>query len=359
MCVILFTKINDSNIIFKNRDRFYNANVKIIHELNNGIELAYIYDEHTGWIEGMNEYGIGIINSTFTIAKDHKQSEINNLKNNINQARDYDSIKGHKIKTALTKSNIIDAVKFLVNNDNSMEGHTLVCSNKICYHIEHRKKNPEYVINEIKQPVSFTNHGINFPEEGNISGEKAVSSVLRKAECDYELNSNKITDQENLFDITNKYYINTPIHLYRDSKDPFYKEIINFFTLNNDNKMVTTTTSQMLLNLTEKKFIYNYDKNNSTFLEIENKLPHDYEPVIKIKILETSKNYERDFLTLHPKIIQEIYNKFSYKKDAYFNDQVYIVLFLLLIFVITLFIFKKKSIKSINLKSIKNLFIHK
>jgi hypothetical protein len=363
MCVILFTKINDSNIIFKNRDRFYNANVKIIHELNNGIELAYIYDEHTGWIEGMNEYGIGIINSTFTIAKDHKQYEIDNIKKNINQARDYDSIKGHKIKTALTKSNIIDAIKFLVSDDNSMEGHTLVCSNKICYHIEHRKKNPEYVINEIKQPVSFTNHGINFPEEGNISGEKAVSSVLRKAECDYELNSNTITDQETLFDITNKYYINTPIHLYRDSKDPFYKEIINFFTLNNDNKMVTTTTSQMLLNLTEKELIYNHDKNNSSFLGIDNKLPYDYEPVIKIKILETSKNYERDFLTLHPKIIQEIYNKFSYKKDAYFNDQVYIVLFLLLIFVITLFIFKKNSIKSINLKSInlksiKNLFRH-
>ena len=98
MCVILFTKINDSNIIFKNRDRFYNANVKIIHELNNGIELAYIYDEHTGWIEGINEYGIGIINSTFTIAKDHKQSELN-----INTARDYDSIKGYKIKMALYK----------------------------------------------------------------------------------------------------------------------------------------------------------------------------------------------------------------------------------------------------------------
>jgi hypothetical protein len=358
MCVILFTKINDSNIIFKNRDRFYNANVKIVHEIANGVEIAYIYDEKTGWIEGMNEYGIGIINTTFTIMKNQNNKQ--NKQNNKTYPENRDSMKGKSFKIALTQSTTIDVIKFLLNvSNNSLEGHTLVCSKNACYHIENRKKNLEYKISEIKKPVSFTNHGIHFPDEGNIKGEKAVSSVLRKAECDHELNSNDINDQQILFDITNKHYINTPIHLYRDGNEPIYTKLLKFFTLDKDKKKIVTTTSQMLLNLTEKKFIYNYDKNNSTFLGIENKLPNNYEPVIKIKITETTKNYERDFLTLHPKIIQEIYNKFSYKKDAYFNDQLYIVLFLLFAFVITLFIFKKKSIKSINLKSIKNLFSHK
>ena len=67
MCVILYEKINGMNIIAKNRDRAYKPYIDIIHEIVNGIEIIYIHDRTNLWIEGMNEYGVGIINSTLSI----------------------------------------------------------------------------------------------------------------------------------------------------------------------------------------------------------------------------------------------------------------------------------------------------
>lgn len=64
MCVILYTEIDGKKILFKNRDLPYKPYIEIIHEIVDGTELAYIRDKKTGWIEGMNDQNIGIINST-------------------------------------------------------------------------------------------------------------------------------------------------------------------------------------------------------------------------------------------------------------------------------------------------------
>jgi hypothetical protein len=112
MCVILFTKINNKNILFKNRDRPNVSNFKIIHEIINGTEIAYLNDLHSGWHEGLNEYGIGIINSTFKVNK-------NNLPFR-HKKDDYDSKKGKKILDALSYKNIKDVVKFLFFEDNNL-----------------------------------------------------------------------------------------------------------------------------------------------------------------------------------------------------------------------------------------------
>jgi len=67
MCVILFTEINGKKIFAKNRDRIYKPSIVIKHEIINGIELVYMEDAKTGWIEGMNENGVAIINSTLNM----------------------------------------------------------------------------------------------------------------------------------------------------------------------------------------------------------------------------------------------------------------------------------------------------
>jgi len=61
MCVILYTTINGKKILAKNRDRIYHPNIEIIHEIIDGIEVIYLMDKKTGWIEGMNENGFGTI----------------------------------------------------------------------------------------------------------------------------------------------------------------------------------------------------------------------------------------------------------------------------------------------------------
>lgn len=80
MCVILYTEINGKKILAKNRDRAYKPNIKIIHEIVNGIEVAYLKDENSGWIEGMNADGVGIVNSTLNSADSKHNSKKKILK---------------------------------------------------------------------------------------------------------------------------------------------------------------------------------------------------------------------------------------------------------------------------------------
>ena len=62
MCVILCTKIDGKQILAKNRDRTYKPLIEIV----NGIEVAYIKDKNSGWIEGINENKFGLVNSTLS-----------------------------------------------------------------------------------------------------------------------------------------------------------------------------------------------------------------------------------------------------------------------------------------------------
>ena len=71
MCVIFYININGQIILAKNRDRYYKPEIKIYHEIINGIEVVYIKDSKHGWVEGMNEMGTGIVNSTLSNEKKH------------------------------------------------------------------------------------------------------------------------------------------------------------------------------------------------------------------------------------------------------------------------------------------------
>jgi hypothetical protein len=63
-CIVLGGKFNKENVILaKNRDRTYKPDVCIIQKEIDMVQVTYLYDEITGWIEGMNEFGIGIVNS--------------------------------------------------------------------------------------------------------------------------------------------------------------------------------------------------------------------------------------------------------------------------------------------------------
>jgi len=53
-CIIAHTILDDKIILAKNRDRPYDAKVKIVRELINDVEMVYIVDNDTDWSEGMN-----------------------------------------------------------------------------------------------------------------------------------------------------------------------------------------------------------------------------------------------------------------------------------------------------------------
>jgi hypothetical protein len=62
-CIGITMRVGGTVILAKNRDRAYKPDLEVVHTQENGTELAYLHDITTDWSEGMNEHGIGIVNT--------------------------------------------------------------------------------------------------------------------------------------------------------------------------------------------------------------------------------------------------------------------------------------------------------
>lgn len=372
MCIIVFTKINNKNILFKNRDRPNISNFKIIHKIIDGTEIICLNDLYSGWHEGINEYGIGIVNSTFRFNK-------NNLPFR-HKKDDYDSKKGQKILKALSYKNIEDVVQYLFFDENNskwnyndisynesytntvelkilkkningnekyfIEGHTIISSKNSCYHIECTRDN-KFTITKINSTKVFTNHGITFPDAGCNKGTIGLSSYLRKFIIEEELKNNTLLNSEELFNITNKNYknINNKFHTYRDKN--YYNHHLCNANLNTG--INNSTVSQMLLNLDDLELILKYDK-YSKMHGLINLLPENYIPKIKIKISQISKSKNEE-LFINDEGLNYFYEKFNYKdlkcNNLYTNNYfLFFIFILLLLFICNIF----KNLKKIKIK---------
>ena len=75
-CVIAKIDVDGKRLLAKNRDRAYKAPVEIIHELIDGVEVVYIHDALTDWSEGLNEFGIGLVNASLMVDFDEKEGKL-------------------------------------------------------------------------------------------------------------------------------------------------------------------------------------------------------------------------------------------------------------------------------------------
>jgi hypothetical protein len=314
MCVILYTEINGKKILAKNRDRTYKPNIELVHEIVNGIELAYIRDKKTGWVEGMNENGCGLVNSTLNMneskhVKKMKKSVLKTKKNKIFNA--LCEQKNNKIFYNLIKQ---------TNNSNNdvLEGHTLVTINNQIFHIENNIYN-DFIIKKVDKPVVYTNHGVNLEDEGFTEGKKGLSSFLRKKMVETELKCNKDVDLYDDFvkNVMNVNYTNIDprFHSYRDKSLTLRKKNID------KNQVFINTTGQLILNITDKEMVYYTDVNNSETIKYVNKLPNNYVPKIRIIIKETEKHIKTKKKIFTRKYLKNLYKKFNYtssqtKKNA-------------------------------------------
>jgi hypothetical protein len=305
MCVILYTEIDGKQILAKNRDRAYKPEIEIVHEIVNGIEIVYIRDKITGWIEGMNENGVGLVNSTLS-------------------NKDGGKITDKKIKATEKKKNVIykalcekdngtNFFNFIKNADTDyvLEGNTLVYHNGDILHIENNKKN-DYVIKKINKPnVVFSNHGTILKENGYTNGMKGLSSFLRKKIIESELERHKITSIDQIADIMNRNYknIDPRFHPYRDKRVTL-KRVKGL----NKRQNYVNTTGQLVLNMTDKEFIYYTDVNSSLKTIYVNKLPRDYTPKIRVTIKKTEKNIKPTKI-LTQKYIHDLEDKFLIDED--------------------------------------------
>jgi len=261
-CIIVSKKFGSDMVLAKNRDRAYNPELEIVHTLINGVEVVYLHDITTDWSEGMNEYGIGIINSSLLVGYDEKEKDI--VSKTGKKSQD-----GARIRHSLGHKTLKEVLPEIVKYDTGIKGHTFVSDGKNIVSIEMTSKHTASIKKQDPNKLLVrTNHGLVHPDAGYTEGPDYKSSVVRRATAKAFLK--KLNNADDVLEVmrTNKFEVDNPNNMARDT-----------------DKM--KTTSQMSLNLTKKIFILNYFGDRvESFKGIKSDLPSDYKPNIQIIVKE-------------------------------------------------------------------------
>jgi hypothetical protein len=263
-CIIVSKEIGNKFILAKNRDRAYKPKLEVVHTLINGVEVVYLRDITTDWSEGMNEYGIGIVNSALMVGHDEAEKKI--VKKAGKPSKD-----GARIRKVLGKKTLKDAVKEVVGYNDSyndgIKGHTFVSSPKYMVSVEQTSNHkPNLVLQNIEHPIVRTNHGNVYDDAGYTSGINYTSSKIRKISAEKTID--RVSDWRDIPKAMRQQYYkkDSQLNMRRDTDTMF-------------------TSSQTVLNLTDKIFLVEYfaDKVES-FDGLKIRLPTGYNPKIKIII---------------------------------------------------------------------------
>lgn len=266
MCVIVSTEVDNKFILAKNRDRAYNPTIEIVHEILDGVEVAYLHDTTTDWSEGLNEFGIGIVNSALMVGRDEYEKKI--VKKGGVPSKD-----GKKIRKSLTKKTLKSAIKVAVKFNGGIQGHTFISSPLHMVSIEATSTHRAQIkLLNAENPIVRTNHGHIFSDVGYTKGLKYLSSKIRKISAENALDG--IKNWKDVSKTMRKQFFkkNSQLNMKRDT---------NFMW----------TSSQMVLNLTDRVMEITYFEDKvEEFKGIRRNLPDGYEPVIKIivkKVVDT------------------------------------------------------------------------
>ena len=107
MCTLGAKKIEDRFFIFKNRDREYSIDTQVIIE-DEGVKKLLVVDQK-GHCEGLNEYGIGMIEASLRPANKTRFRTISQIARQVLDQKTLDEsiaiIQNHKISTNVIISN--------------------------------------------------------------------------------------------------------------------------------------------------------------------------------------------------------------------------------------------------------------
>jgi hypothetical protein len=265
-CIIVSKEINDKFILAKNRDRAYNPKLEVVHTIIDGVEVAYLHDMITDWSEGMNEHGIGVVNSALLVGHDEAEHKI--IKKGGKPGPDGDKMR-NIIKQPTLKDALKAALTYKGKSGMSLKGHTFVSSPKQLISIETTSKHkPEIKLQNTESPVVRTNHGYMFTDAGYTHGQKYLSSKMRKVSA--EKSVDKVEDWKEIAAAMRKEFFpkNSSLNMRRDTQEMW-------------------TSSQTVLNLTDRIIQINYfDSKVEEFAGIRTELPEGYTPKIKIEIVK-------------------------------------------------------------------------
>jgi predicted kinase len=259
-CITFANKFGNDIVLGKNRDRNYSPNLLVVRELTGyGTEICYVMDKDTDWCEGMNSYGIGIVNSALFVKRDEK--EFDKTKKIKAPSKD-----GARIREALGYKKLSDVVRSLVTFHDGIKGHTIVSDGKKVAVIENTSRvKPHVTVHDLKKPLVRTNHGIKHPEQGYTRGPDRISSETRMKYAQELVKSTK-----NYKEVFPKFYNHT------QKLGPKYDMV------RSQNQL--WTSSQLLVNLNKLNMMLYLIPGKVHFKGIINKLPEGYKPKISLEV---------------------------------------------------------------------------
>ena len=274
-CTVVGAKIGGDIVLAKNRDRNYVPKLKVVHEIINGLEVAYMLDVDTDYSEGMNEKGIGIINATL-------QGEMDENDKKKSSKTGVQSKDGFKIRHALGLKTIADVIESIVTftgystgektlsgKPTALNGHTIVGTPRNIFFIENISDRP-HIIKKLKKSnlIVRTNHGEVYSKAGYQKGIDRKSSLMRQLIAKKMMN--KIHSPDEVLPTLNKKY---EVPGWANPRRYNYK---------------LWTSSQIMMDLTNLELTLVIDK-DTEFLGVDKRFEKDYEPKITISV-----KYEQD-----------------------------------------------------------------
>ena len=253
-CVIAAGTWAESRCLIKNRDRNYHPRLVVFHEEIDGMEVCYLKDLETGWVEGMNAQGMGIVNSALMVGRDEAEKK---------RAKKGEPTKdGQQMLTALAMDDPRKASAYLCTKKTRMLGHTIIGTPKTLRTIEQTSKHSFIEKESIKDTVLVrTNHGWNHEDAGYQKGEDHTSTLVRRENAQRVLED--VAAVRDLAPALRKHrYRNPAFNIVRDAK--------------------METSSQMVLNLSDKAMLLYLLPGKQEFLGVVNTLGRKPKIVLEV-----------------------------------------------------------------------------
>jgi hypothetical protein len=277
MCLITHIPIDGNIYLAKNRDRYYITPLKAVRVRRKGVEILYILDTKSGWVEGINEHGICLVNSVLPTTREEKiikskESKFNSgLLNEEGLGND-----GSIILNALSQTRLQDAVSVLVRcqcrKTIGLHGHTIVTDGKHTIAIEYTHKSYPRV-HLVKHRFMRANHTVNLgtTEGGYDPGRNIVSfdtSHERVRKIKQAMKGLR-TPEEIL-----------PRMAVFDSDNPCESLFRVGKRCDQEFQYGFATTSQILMDPSKPRLVLRIDPHNTVYSGLENLLGSDHHNII-------------------------------------------------------------------------------
>ncbi len=270
-CIISVGEWGGKKCLFKNRDRNYTPEVRLYHKVIDGVEVLYMKDELTGWCEGMNEYGIGIVNSALAVHADEKAGKAGKGKSGDpatqNTLRD-----GKRMLKGLACKSLNDAVEAVKTHMGGLKGHTFIADSEKTVSLEATWRGHDFHQRKLPQSRKHvrTNHGQFHQDAGYTedSGDDYLSSLARRDQAMKLLRGVDTHDQ-----------IAPTIYSSRqeDRSDP-----LNMVKMTDGMR----TNTQVVMNLSDGEMLLYLLPGQVEFIGYQNDLPKNRKPKLTLKVMQ-------------------------------------------------------------------------